>query len=95
MKSKLGKEKVYVYHYNTQCDDFTEIATEVKPTSDGYYEFNMSHNEEKKVEFNIEFFKWGTNECLYSSKKMTFTLWYHFNFLSKNKFEVRTQKCLP
>ena len=46
MKSKLGKEKVYVYHYNTECDDFTEIATEVKPTSDGYYEFNMSHNSE-------------------------------------------------
>ena len=40
MKSKLGTGKVYVYYYNTQCDDFTEIATEVKPTSDGYYEFN-------------------------------------------------------
>lgn len=46
MKSKLGTGKVYVYYYNTQCDDFTEIATEVKPTSDGYYEFNMSHNSE-------------------------------------------------
>jgi len=46
MKSKLGTGKVYVYYYNTQCDDFTEIATEVKPTSDGYYEFNMNHNSE-------------------------------------------------
>ena len=46
MKSKLGIGKVYVYYYNVQCDDFTEIATEVKPTSDGYYEFNMNHNSE-------------------------------------------------
>lgn len=46
MKSKLGIGKVYVYYYNVQCDDFTEIATEVKPTSDGYYEFNINHNSE-------------------------------------------------
>lgn len=58
-------------------------------------DFNMSHHEVKKVEFKIEFFRWGTNECIYSSKKMTFTLWYHFNLLSKNRFEVQTQKCLP
>ena len=58
-------------------------------------DFNMDHNEEKKLEFNIEIFKWGTDERVYSSKKMTFSVWYYFNFLSKNKFEVRSQQCLP
>ncbi len=46
MKSKLGTGKVYVYYYNVQCDDFTEIATEIKPTDDGYYEFTINHNSE-------------------------------------------------
>ena len=58
-------------------------------------DFNMDHNEEKKLEFNIEIFKWGTDERVYTSKKMTFSVWYYFNFLSKNKFEVRSQQCLP
>jgi hypothetical protein len=58
-------------------------------------DFNMDHNEEKKLEFNIEIFKWGTDERVYSSKKMTFSVWYYFNFLSRNKFEVRSQQCLP
>ena len=51
--------------------------------------------EEKNVEFNIEIYKWGTDECIYSSKKMNFTIWYYFNFFKKNKFEVRSQQCLP
>lgn len=46
MKTKLGTGKVYVYYYNVQCNDFTEIATDLVPTSDGYYEFNISHNSE-------------------------------------------------
>ena len=58
-------------------------------------DFNMEHNEEKNVEFNIEIYKWGTDECIYSSKKMNFTIWYYFNFFKKNKFEVRSQQCLP
>lgn len=58
-------------------------------------DFNMEHNEEKNVEFNIEIYKWGTDECIYSSKKMNFTVWYYFNFFKKNKFEVRSQQCLP
>lgn len=46
MKSKLGEGKIYIYYYNAQCDDFTEIAQEVMPTQDGYYEFNIGHNSE-------------------------------------------------
>ena len=59
------------------------------------FDFNMKHNEEKKIEFNIEIYKWGTDECLYYSKIMNFTVWSYFNFFSKNKFEIRSQQCLP
>lgn len=56
-------------------------------------DFNMHDDEEKKLEFNIEIYKWGTDECVYSSKKMTFSVWYQFNFFSSDKFEVRSQQC--
>lgn len=58
-----------------------------------YLDFNMEHNVDKKIEFYIEIYKWGTNKCVLSSKKMTFTLWFYFNFFKKNKFEIRSQQC--
>ena len=60
-----------------------------------HLDFNIDHNEEKDLEFNVEFFKWGTDECVYTSKMMSFTVWHYFNVFSKNKFEVRAQKCNP
>lgn len=43
MKSKLGANKIYIYYYNEETKDFSEIASGVKPSS-GYYEFKISHN---------------------------------------------------
>jgi ribosomal protein L7/L12 len=59
------------------------------------YQLNIDHNEEKNLEFNIAIYKRGTDKRLYFSKNMTCTVWYYFNFFSKNKFEVRAQQCLP
>ena len=45
LKNILGdSSKIYLYHYNQSSNDFTLIDTVVSRTSDGYYEFNISHN---------------------------------------------------
>lgn len=46
MANALKNRKAYVYYYNQSCNDFSEIATDVEPTSDGYYEFTITHNSE-------------------------------------------------
>lgn len=97
LRAKSGKAIKYEWYH---------IIEKIKVKNDSYrikdtyltipqLDLNMEHNEEKIVEFNIEIFKQGTNECLYSSKIMKFTVWYYFNFFTKNKFEVRSQQCLP
>lgn len=44
MKQKLGDNKVQVYYYNSECNNFTKIASDVVASNDGYYEFNIKHN---------------------------------------------------
>ena len=56
--------------------------------------FCIDHDEKKKVELTIEFFRKKTNTVILTSRKLTFTVWYHFNFFSKNKFEISSQKRL-
>jgi TPR repeat protein len=58
-------------------------------------DFYLDNGEEKKVEFNIEIFKWGTDECVYSSKKMNFSVCYYYKLFRKNVFAVLSQQCLP
>ena len=38
------EDKVYVYMYSVSDNKFYEIATDVRKTDDGYYEFNITHN---------------------------------------------------
>ena len=59
------------------------------------YGLNIEHDENKKIEFYIEFYKWGTDELLYTSKKMNFVIWNYYNFFSKDRFEVKSQDCKP
>ena len=40
----LGNGSIYVYFYNESDDNFCEIADGIKKTSDGYYEFNVTHH---------------------------------------------------
>lgn len=42
--TKTLGDKIYVYFYNESTNDFCVIAEDVKKTSDGYYEFTISHN---------------------------------------------------
>ena len=44
MNSILGNSSVYIYFYNENDDNFCEIAKGIKKTSDGYYEFNVTHH---------------------------------------------------
>lgn len=42
--SSILKDNVYVYIYNESTNNFSEIDTNVKKTSDEYYEFAITHN---------------------------------------------------
>ena len=44
-----------------------------------YNEFNIAHNEEKKIEFNIEIYDSITQKCVYASENEDFNIWYYFN----------------
>ena len=97
LRAESGKQLKYDRYYledkfkvRNDSYRFTNVGP-ILPQAD----FNMEHNEEKKIKFNVEIFKWGTDECIYSSKKMTFTVWYYFKFLTKNKFEIRSLRCKP
>ena len=60
------------------------------------FELYLKHNEEETISFKIEI--WQLNDMyvpeklLLSSKEMSFITWNYFNFLSKNKLEIRDQK---
>lgn len=41
---KVLNDKVYVYVYNESSKDFCVVDTSVKKSSDGYYEFTITHN---------------------------------------------------
>ncbi len=41
---KVLNKRVYVYVYNESSNDFCEIDTDVTKSSDGYYEFDITHN---------------------------------------------------
>ena len=100
LKAKSGKK----VKFDASVNQWYYLLEKFRPQNDSHQfkntccaipqaDFNMGHNEKKKLEFNIEVYKWGTNERVYSSKKMAFTVWFYFNFFSKNKFEVRSQQC--
>ena len=38
------KDKIYVYMYDEDSNMFYEIGNDVKKTSDGYYEYTVTHN---------------------------------------------------
>ena len=42
--NKVLNNNVYVYVYNDSSNDFCVVDTNVKKTSDGYYEFTITHN---------------------------------------------------
>ena len=60
-----------------------------------YNEFNIAHNEEKKIEFNIEIYDSITQKCVYTSENEEFNLWYYFNVFSANIFKLRSGKKYP
>ena len=60
-----------------------------------YNEFNIAHDEEKKIEFNIEIYDCITQKCVYTSKNEEFNLWYYFNIFSTNIFKLRSGKKYP
>ena len=60
-----------------------------------YNEFNIAHNEEKKIEFNIEIYDSITQKCVYTSENEDFNLWYYFNIFSANIFKLRSGKKYP
>ena len=60
-----------------------------------YNEFNIAHNEEKKIEFNIEIYDCITQKCVYTSKNENFNLWFYFNVFSANIFKLRSGKKYP
>ena len=95
--AKTGKKIKYEWYYLSEPLRVKNKACKFPNTGMCIpgIDLNMSHDETKKVEFDIEFYKWGTNKSLYTSKKMTFYVWYYFNFFSSNKFEVRSQQCQP
>ena len=41
---KILSKKVYVYIYNVSSNNFCAVNTNVKKSSDGYYEFTITHN---------------------------------------------------
>ncbi len=41
---KILNDNVFVYVYNESTNDFCVVATSVKKSSDGYYEFTITHN---------------------------------------------------
>lgn len=41
---RVLNDKVYVYIYNEGTNDFCVVSSSVKKTSDGYYEFTITHN---------------------------------------------------
>lgn len=55
-------------------------------------DLDLKHNEETEIEFIIEI---THDEVLFSTEKLTFTVWHYFNIFSSNKLEIRSQKCLP
>ena len=60
-----------------------------------YHEFNIAHDEEKKIEFNIEIYDCITQKCLYTSENENFNLWYYFNVFSANIFKLRSREKYP
>lgn len=44
LQQYLGKEKLYVYYYNETEEQFSNVASKIKLTKDGYYEFYITHN---------------------------------------------------
>lgn len=60
-----------------------------------YNEFNIAHNEEKKIEFNIEIYDCITQKCVYTSENENFNLWFYFNVFSANIFKLRSGKKYP
>ena len=57
-----------------------------------HYELKMTHNEEKNLEFTLEFVNDATGESYHISKKMYISVWLYLNIFSSNKFEIRSQK---
>ena len=61
-----------------------------------HFDLKLQHNSEEQFDFIFEI--WQINDVympeklLLKSKKMSFTTWFFFNFLSKNKLEIRDQK---
>ena len=60
-----------------------------------YNEFNIAHDEEKKIEFNIEIYDSTTQKCVYTSDNEEFNIWYYFNVFSANIFKLRSGKKYP
>lgn len=54
------------------------------------YELNMSHNEEKHMEFTLEIVKHATGESYQITKIMNISVWIYYNIFSANKFEIRS-----
>ena len=44
MNAILKEKSKHVYYYNNLDDNFSEIATNIEETKDGYYEFEITHN---------------------------------------------------
>jgi len=44
LQQYLGKEKLYVYYYDEREEQFSNVASKIHLTSDGYYEFYITHN---------------------------------------------------
>ena len=91
MKAKSGKELKFKYF---DVNKMIQVAGNSYNSKTGisisHYELDISHDEEKKIEFNIEFYDSKTNKCVYSSKKENFNIWYYFNFFSANEFKLRS-----
>ena len=46
LSKQFGEDKINIYYFNKNIKKFSLINSGVKKTSDGYYEFNISHNSE-------------------------------------------------
>lgn len=93
---KKGLHKVCVLPVFDIEFDSTRIENSILTLKD--FELHLQHDKEETFDFVIRIVKleseimWEPEVLFLSSKKMSFTTWNYFNFLSKNKLEIRDQK---
>ena len=95
-KLKIIHKEYSLGQYDTiECDSKRWENSVIKIDD---FDLNLHHDEEETFGFIIELWELGDmcipKKLLFKSKKMSFTTWNYFNFISKNKLEIRWQQTL-